>query len=187
MEKYDWRLEEIKANPGQARVPAGSPQGGQFTSTVGFQDLGVGGDPATLDQMWNDASRWGGARAEVATTALDVAEGFRTVALRDGKELVGVASMGAVDEGPGFDLLGMKGYEEIGALATKRPGYGRKMMAEIAKGALSRGHGILLHAAPGAVGFYRKLGMARSRKGKDYFFVHRNALPQIIAEWESQE
>jgi len=136
--------------------------------------------------MWEEASKWGGARAEVATTALDVAEeGFRIVSLQNGGELVGVASLSDVDEGPGTEFLG-RGYEEIGALATKRAGYGRKAMAEIARSAHSRGHGIFLHAAPEAVGFYRKLGMARSRKAKDYFYLAASAIPQFADRWEAE-
>jgi len=40
-EQYEWTLTEEKANPNQPRVPAGSPQGGQFASTGGGGGAGA--------------------------------------------------------------------------------------------------------------------------------------------------
>ena len=80
------------------------------------------------------------------------------LALHDGGELVGIASLSAGPQGHiGIDEL--KGNLEVTFLATKRRGYGRQMMERLRERCEGRGYGVLVSSSAGARDFYEAIGM----------------------------
>lgn len=108
----------------------------------------------SADKLWDELKAWGGARGKLASAAeyqitKGMDEGFF---VKQGNEVVATALI---------DAKMLKGSVYVDMLATKRPGFGKRSMAVIAKRAAKLHKGIMLHALPKAVGFYEALGMKK--------------------------
>lgn len=125
---------------------------GASVSTV--EDSQVDGYMADVKQ-WDDMWRRGVARA-----ALDVVGDQQAIALKDGNELVAVAKLATVATGE---------YVYLHDLATKRPGYGRQMMVNLAKVAVDNGLGMYWDSAISAVEFYQHLGFTKSAHSSKFY------------------
>ncbi len=89
--------------------------------------------------------------------------------LRDEGELVGVAATTYSIDMNGEPSL----YVEW--LATKRRGYGKKMIESLCSQAASEDMGISLTSTTGAEGFYDRLGMTRISERREYMFSAEEA------------
>lgn len=134
---------------------------------------------ADLLELKDQLGNWEGPRLAMALNTLHDVDTGAVSGLYDEDELVGLSlTMGdAADSGdellgilwdddpkeivaqnPNFQLTG-GGYDEVVTLATKRPGYGRRMMQEAVNYAATRSNGLYLTSSVEARGFYDKIGM----------------------------
>lgn len=116
-------------------------------------------------KQWDDIMRRG-----IAMAALDVNPSQRAIAVKDNGELVAVAKIATEATGE---------YVYLHDLATKRLGYGRKMMINLAKIAVDNGLGMYWDSAVGAVEFYQKLGFAKN-KHSYMFYAPLDTLKEFI-------
>ena len=110
---------------------------------------------ATIEKNWSGG--WHGDRYDYAARALQT--GGKCEVLRDKGEVVSVAMIpGVYPRDPKWKYLHLE------YLATKRPGYGKKMMAHVCAQAAKHNVGVELGAAPGAVEFYKAIGMKEQKR-----------------------
>jgi HK97 family phage portal protein len=115
------------------------------------------------------ADTWTGSRQVIGNDALVQATnpmyekyGTRGIAMQEGDELVGMASVYESEA---------RGTTQLGFLATKRPGYGAHMMKKVAQEAVAADSGGLeLVASADAVGFYEKIGMHLKNPGGQIYY-----------------
>jgi len=103
----------------------------------------------------SDLASWDGDRSPYAQAAYYRVQGnpnYVGVVMKEGDETVGIASLFVRDR---------KKTIEIDRLATKRKGFGVKMMKEICRIASEKEYGILVGADAKAIGFYQKIGMKK--------------------------
>jgi len=103
--------------------------------------------PADIPEL----EAWEGERGRFAAQAYyDIRDtpDVRGIVMRDKGEIVGIVS---IRDFPKVSV--------VRRLATKRAGYGRQMMLEIARSSTEQRRGIYLQAAPDAKPFYQHLGM----------------------------
>ena len=126
--------------------------------------------PADVEQDISEVRSWEGSRGIIGVEALSVDSWAYDVTIaREHGELVGVMAMRR--DTYGLSAEGLKGkYSGLSYLATKRSGYGRQMMIQAAKAAETKNTGLFIGSAPGAVGFYEKLGMRPYPNIKNAFY-----------------
>jgi hypothetical protein len=103
----------------------------------------------------SEFASWEGSRSVYAQAAYNRVQGnanYVGVVMKEGDEMVGIASLCVRDK---------RKTIEIDRLATKRKGFGVRMMKEICRIALEKGYGILVGADHSAIGFYQKIGMKK--------------------------
>lgn len=106
-------------------------------------------------KQWDD--KW---RRGVALAALDMADIHSAIAVKDGDELVAVAKFNTQAHGE---------YTYLADLATKRPGYGRQTMLQLAQIAASNDLGLYWDSALDAIQFYQHLGFKKSTSSTRFY------------------
>lgn len=147
----------------QARVPAGSPDGGQFApgtgGDIGYADgvsSATGISAGRSAEMRSDIERWKNPLSqEMAEAALDAAEssgampGSTVYADIKDEWTNAVAFTSLSDSG---DMV------TVQALGSDGHGGGTRIMGAIFKDAAAQGRGVVLSALPGSKRFYRSIG-----------------------------
>jgi len=186
-----------KANPSQARVPAGSPQGGQFTSGGGGGLAGSIRPNMTVEEKTDRKKQpvekavaygWEGARGGVASMGIyNYNQGMDDlVTISEGRELKAISTLSVTRwVNPYPDVQG--NYREIGYLATKERGYGRAMMEAAMQVAKREGQGVFLKSVEKAVGFYEAIGMKRSTQERVFYFTPEDVANQVKQDIDALE
>lgn len=161
-----------EGRPGQVggSKPSGVSGGGGAAGGFRVDALDAGMDDEDYSLIWEQVNTWEGSRKKIGRDAIwNLHAGDTLLVARDGEEIVGVAAYGGTFDAEELHLDGDDTYGWLSYLATKRSGYGRKMMAEIIAAMQEEGHGIALTPSLAATGFYEKLGMPRG--GYGYFYL----------------
>ncbi|MEM3112782.1 MAG: GNAT family N-acetyltransferase [Candidatus Anstonellales archaeon] len=134
-----------KGRPGMRGGSISKGETGNISVSNSFQEID-----------YREFFTWEGSRQPYAMAAYERVNGdpefYIGILMKDGDEVVGIASLKPRDG---------KKVIEVDRLATKRKGYGVKMMREICKIASDKGYGVILGADENAIGFYEKIGMKR--------------------------
>ena len=130
-------------------------------SVISIMPAGGSGQPLDegRQELFNEiAKTWKGDRNYVGQLAV-MNNTHDLLALREKGEAVGVLSLSepVVDQEP---LL--RGLNQIMYFATKRPGYGYKMIEGLQERIrATKGKGVFLESSPAAIKFYEKVGLTK--------------------------
>ena len=156
---------DLKGGPGSGDTPGHPFRGNQWDGGGGggSSDSGFDSDMSKVSEK--EVVDWGGDRGFFGASAVSDCQSYMQasgIVQRDGGEVVGVASYKVLKVGKKIDVKN---------LATKRPGHGTKMMAEICRVAKDNESGVTLRSAEGAVKFYQKMGMTMQKfSAKEIYF-----------------
>jgi len=165
MSRFVWAPEQIEFDVGKHGSKSdpnyGRYHGGELSTFSRDELVGEKGK-VTLRKLEKEIKTWKGPRGDIAKGAVGTIRNteFRftgkfkrshtLITLKDGGELVGVAA---------FNSRGREGETHLGYLATKRSGYGERMMLEAAKVAKANKQVLSVHSTQKSKGFYKQLGM----------------------------